>query len=299
LALAAGLAGSAAAAGPGVGDLLVTEEGPGNVLHYNGATGAFINTFAVVPPPRALMGVHTGGPNGDVLVGSAGGGVRVYDRNSGALTQTINPTGGWQWAGVWRPNTGTVLVGDMATNDIREYDPVTGNYLSTFASGIMKPADMIYGPNGNLFVCSFDTGAGVYEIDANTGNIVNQWGLGMGFTNDLVFMPDGRRIVTAMGDNQAHVFDSSWNPIATFAGTGWGRPHGIDVSPWDGNIYVVDGMTQAVHVFDSTTYTELSANFLTTGTKPVDLEFRPAIPAPGAAALAGLAAVALGRRRRR
>ena len=289
---------AAALAAPAVGNLFVTEEQAGKVHEYVGATGAYVGVYATVAQPVSAMAIHTGGPVGDVLMGSATGGVRRLDRNTGAVVQTYNPGGGWQWAGVWRPSNGNVLVGDMATNDIREYDAATGAYLGTFATGVVKPADMVWGPNGNLYVCSFDTGAGVYEINGATGAIVNQWGLGMGFTNDIVFMPDGRRIVTAMGDNMAHVFDSAWNPIATFAGTGWLRPHGIDLSPHDGRIYVVDGFTQAAHSFNPTTYAEYDASFLMTPTKPVDLEFRPAIPAPGPMALGLLGAGTFAVRRR-
>ncbi|NUQ69140.1 MAG: WD40 repeat domain-containing protein [Phycisphaerales bacterium] len=291
-------AGHALAVGPLVGDLLVTEEGPGNVWAFNGPTGAPNGFFNTSPLAGNLMAVHTGGAVGDVLVGSAFGGVYRLDRNTGNVVQTYSPGGGWQWAGIWRPSANTVLIGSMNTDDIREYDATTGAYVGTFATGVNKPADMIYGPNGNLFVCSFDSGAGVYEIDGVTGAVLNQWGLGMGFTNDIAFLPDGRRIVTAMGTNSAHVFDSAWNPITTFTGTGWGRVHGIDVSPHDGNIYIVDGLTTNVHVFDSTTYAEINVMFASTHTKPVDLEFRPAIPAPGAGALLGLAMLAGVRRRR-
>ncbi len=290
----------ASSEGASVGNLFVTEEGPGNVLEYNGVTGAFVGPFSASPLSGNLMAIHTGGAVGDVLVGSAFGGVRRLDRNTGAVVQTYNAGGGWQWAGVWRPSTGTVLIGDMNTDDIREYDPNTGALLGTFATGVNNPADMIFGPNGNLFVCSFAAGAGVYEIDGVTGAVVNQWGLGMGFTNDIVFMPDGRRVVTAMGDNMAHVFDSGWNPITNFAGTGWGRIHGITISPHDGRIYAIDGLTTNVHSFDPVTYAEIDPNFASTDTKPVDLEFRPVIPAPGAAApvLLGVGVMATRRRRR-
>lgn len=292
------LAGVAAAVPPLDGNLFITEEQPGNVHQFDGLTGAPLGIYSNIPAPRALMAIHTGGAVGDVLVGSATGGAWRLDRNTGAPLVNFNPSGGWQWAAVWRPSASTVLIGDMSTDDIREYDATTGAYLGTFATGISNPADMVYGPNGNLFVCSFDTGAGVYEINASTGAIVNQWGLGMGFTNDILFMPDGRRIVTAMGDNMCHVFDSSWNPITTFAGTGWARVHGIDLSPHDGRIYVVDGFTTNVHAFDPNTYAELDFSFASTPFKPVDIEFRPAIPAPGAAGLVAIGALAAMRRRR-
>lgn len=292
------LAPFASAGVPVDGNLYVTEEGPGKVLMFDGFTGTPVGLFTAAPLPGNLMGIHTGGAVGDVLVGSASGGVKRLDRNTGAVVQSYNVGGGWQWSGLWRPGSGTVLIGDHNTDDIREYDPNTGAYMGTFATGVSNPADMIFGPNGNLYVCSFDAGAGVYEIDGVTGAVINQWGLGMGFTNDIVFMPDGRRIVTAMGDNKAHVFDSSWNPITTFSGTGWGRIHGITLSPNDGLIYAVDGMTTNVHSFDPVTYAEINANFCSTNTKPVDLEFRPAIPAPGAVGLLGFGALATLRRKR-
>jgi len=297
VALSAGLL--APVANATVGNLYVTQEaGPGHVLEFHGVTGAPVALFGPALPGN-IMAIHTGGAVGDVLVGAAFGGVQRLDRNTGAVVQTYNAGGGWQWAGIWRPGTGTVLIGDHATNDIREYDPDTGAFLGVFATGVNSPADMMFGPSGNLFVCSYAPGAGVYEIDGASGSVLNQWGLGLGFTNDIAFMPDGRRIVTAMGDNMAHVFDSSWNPITSFAGTGWGRIHGITVGPHDGLIYAIDGLTTNVHSFDPVTYAEINSNFSSTNTKPVDLEFRPAIPAPGATALLSLTALAALRRRRR
>lgn len=299
-ALAAGLALTllASAASATVGNLYVTEEGPGNVWNFNGVTGAPVSFFNPSPLSGNLMGIHTGGAAGDVLVGTGFGGVHRLDRNTGAVVQTYNPTGGWQWAGLWRPTSNTVLIGSHNTDDLREYDATTGAYIGTFATGISNPADMIYGPNGNIFAASFDPTGGIFEIDGLTGAVLGHYAVGMAFTNDIVFMPDGRRIVTVMGDNTAKVYDSSWNLVASFAGTGWGRIHGITVSPHDGLIYAVDGMTTNVHAFDPVTYAEVDPNFSSTNTKPVDLEFRPAIPTPGAAGLL-IACGAVASRRRR
>ncbi len=280
------------------GDLYVTEEGPGNVWEFNGTTGAPISFFNAGPLSGNLMGIHTGGAVGDVLVGTGFGGVHRLDRTTGALVQTYNPSGGWQWAGLWRPTGNTILIGSHNTDDLREYDATSGAYVGTFATGITKPADMIYGPNGNLFICSFSPTGGVYEVDGTTGALLGHYAVGAAFTNDIIFMPDGRRIVTVMGDNTAKVYDSSWNLITSFAGTGWGRIHGIALSPHDGLIYAVDGLTTNVHAFDPVTYAEVNPNFSSTNTKPVDLEFRPAIPAPGAAGLL-MALGALAARRRR
>ncbi len=253
------------------GDLYVTEEASGEVHQHNGVNGTALGVFGTIPAPRQAMAIHSGLTAGEVLVGSIGGGVHELHRDTGALIRTYNPGGGWQWAGIYSPN-GDVLIGSMSTNDVRRYRRSDGALLGVFGT-VPGPADMLWGPNGNLFVCSYTAG-GVYELHGTTGTLVAWRVPTLPRANDIAFLPDGRRIVTSMGTNLAHVFDAAWLPVATFAGTGWRRPHGIDISPHDGHIYVVDGVTSCVHSFHSTTYVELNATFVTVDSKPVDLEFR-------------------------
>ena len=60
------------------------------------------------------------------------------------------------------------------------------------------------------------------------------------------------------------------------------RPHGIAIGPSDGRIYVADGVTTQVHVFDPLTFAELNPAFLSPGPgdKIVDVAFRPDTPTP-------------------
>lgn len=159
-----------------VGDLYVTEEGPGNVWQFDGLSGAPQGFFNAAPMSGNLMAIHTGGTVGDVLVGSSFGGVYRLDRNTGNVVQTFNASGGWQWAGVWRPNTNTVLIGDMNTDDIREYDANTGAFTGVFATGVSNPADMIFGPDGDLYVCSFTPARASIRSTASPAPVVTQWG---------------------------------------------------------------------------------------------------------------------------
>lgn len=278
-----------------VRDLYVTEEATGEVLRHLGDTGVFQDVFATVSGQQ-IMGIHTSDTVGHVLIGSRFGGVSERHRDTGALIRTYNASGGWQWAGVYARN-GDVLIGDMSTNDVRRYNPSTGALIGVFGS-VVSPADMRFGPNGNLFVCSF--AAGVYELDGGNGSLVAVRAPGLGMANDIAFLPDGRRIVTSMATNSAHVFNASWTELTTFTGTGWGRPHGIDISPYDGDIYVVDGVTSNVHSFSSTTYLELNASFAAIDSKPVDLEFRRPLRVAGGfskfgTGCAGLLLTAVGR----
>lgn len=267
---------SSAPAGPpgAVGDAYVTSDVDNQTRQYDATTGILVSTFLTPSAASGQMAIHFGGANNRVLVGSISGGVEEFDATSGAYIKTYNAGGGWQWAGLYAPN-GNVLIGDQSTNDVREYDSTTGAFLSVLTA-CEAPADMRIGPNGNLFICSY-TGGFVMEVNATTGAFVDQWAQAPGDrTNDIAFLPTGDILVTVMQSNVAYRYDSAKNLLGSFAGTGWGRPHGIEIGP-DGNIYAVDGITAQVHVFDPVTFAELNAAFLIPASqgKIVDIEFKP------------------------
>ena len=259
-------------------DLYVTSDANNVVRRYDGVTGALVTNFFGSNAAVGQLGIHFGATNNRVLVGHFSGGVEEFDATTGGYIKTYNAGGGTQWAGLYGPN-GNVLIGDWNTNDVREYDATTGAFVGVLTP-VTVPADMRIGPNGNLFICSF-SGGFVLEVNASNGAFVSQWSQPAGAqTNDIAFPPSGEILVTAMQTNTAYRYDSAHNLVGTFTGTGWGRPHGIDVSPWTGNILVVDGVTAQVHEFDPTTYVELDPAFLSPPPieKIVDLEFFPNVP---------------------
>lgn len=265
------VAGQAHASG-GVGDLYVTSDASDVVRAYVGTTGALIGTQSVSVLGAGELGIHFGLTNGRYLVGAFGGGVDEYTV-AGTYIKTYAPGGGWQWAGLYGPN-GNVYIGSFTTADIREYDATTGALVSILFP-IADPADMAIGPNGNLYICQFAAGA-VTEIDFS-GNFMNQWFLPAGSqANDIAFLPGGNFAVTAMGTNVMYRYNPAFTITGIYIGTGWQRPHGVDINPADGLLYVADGVTTQVHVFDPFTMVELNAAFLSPnpGDKIVDLEFR-------------------------
>jgi hypothetical protein len=273
-ALLLALAGPAGAAGS-IGDMYITSDASNIVRAYDGTTGAFLGNHCASVLGSGQMAIHFGTTNGRFLVGSLGGGVDEYDSASGAYIKTYSPGGGWQWAGLYVPG-GNVYIGSMATNDVREYDSTTGAFFRVVcpANG---PADMRIGPNGNLYICSY-LGSHVQEVDVVTGNILGIWPQVPGDrSNDIAFLPNGNPLVTVMGSNVFYHYDNSWNLLGTYSGTGWFRPHGIDIGPNDGRIYIIDGVTTQVHVFDPVTFVELNPAFRNPDPedKIVDLEFRP------------------------
>lgn len=265
---------TAAGAAGNVGDLYVTSDASNVVRAYDALSGNYLGVHCTSVNAIGQLGIHFGASNGRVLVGSFGGGVDEFNAVTGAYIKTYAPAGGWQWAGIYAPN-GNVYIGSMATDDVREYDVNTGAFIRIVTS-VCCPADMRFGPNGNLYICSF-TGGYVLEVHPIIGFPINQF-----FTppntepNDIAFLPNGNILVTAMRTNVCYVFNPALALIGQFAGTGWLRPHGIDIGPTDGNIYIADGVTMQVHVFDPITFNELNANFLVPnpGDKIVDIEFR-------------------------
>lgn len=283
LGLAASSSTPARASFGGVGDMYVTGDISNTVRAYAGVTGSYLGLFTVTS--NNPLGIHFGPFNGRVLVGGFGGGVFEYDATTGAYIKTYGPPA-WAWSAVYAPN-GNVLVASSATDQILEYDSATGAFIQLFAPLPGAPADMRYGPNGNLYVCAF-AGGMVWELDPVSGNVISSWSLPpFAQPNDVAFL-NGEILVTAMQTNLVYRFDSTpvHNLLGSFTGTNWGNPHGIAISPHNGNIYVVDGVTAQVHMFDPITFAELNPFVLSPGPgdKVVDIEFRqdlrptPSIP---------------------
>lgn len=297
---------AAAAAGrAGPLDLYVSSDALNKTTMYNGVTGAqLVDPFTVTSAnTMGPLGLQFSPDGSRMLVGHFLGGLDEFDAATGGYIKTYNAgAADMNWAGVYAPN-GQVYAGDSVTDTVRRYDPNTGAFLGIFAP-VPEPADMKIGPNGNLYVCSFAPGAGVFEFDVLTGAPISNWPVpNLAQANDIEFLPNGEFLVTTMkrtnpADDCVWRFDAAHNLIGSFAGTGWGRPHGIRISPHDGNIYVVDGVTTQVHVFDSSTFVELDPAFLNPFPlqKTVDLDFRP-VPEPAGALLIAVATL-VGLRRR-
>jgi len=267
-----------------IGDLHITSDASDQVRQYNPITGTYQTVFTTTSGASGELGIHYGTNNNRVLVGHWSGGVEEFDATTGAYIKTYNAGGGTQWAGLYGP-TGGVYIGDWSTNDVREFDATTGAFIRVVCS-VTTPSDMRLAPGNQLFIGSY-TGTYVMQVQAVTGAFMGLWGTPPGSRpNDIALMPSGEILVTCMGTNAVHRYS---NPgfvlLGSFGSPGWVNPHGIEISPHDGRIYVVEGAAGQVHVFDPVTFAELNAAWLTPppGDKIVDLEFRPAgDPTPAA-----------------
>lgn len=258
----------------GIGDMFVTGDVSNTVRSYGGVTGSFIGLFGA--PTNSPLAIDFGLYNGRVLVGGFTGGVMEFDANTGAWIKTYGPPV-WTWSAIYAPN-GNVLVASSATDEILEYDSNTGAFVQLFAPIPGAPSDMRYGPNGNLYVCTY-TGTMVWELNPVNGSVVSSWSLPFGTRpNDVEFL-NGEILVTAMGTNLVYRFDSTpaHTPLGAFGLSAWGNLHGIEISPHNGHIYVVDGVTAQAYEFDPITFALINGAVLSPapGDKVVDIAFRP------------------------
>jgi glucose/arabinose dehydrogenase len=181
------------------------------VLRYDGNTGAFIDAFI----PAFTGGLeHPNGllfaPDGNLYVASSSdpvnmrGAIMRYDAKTGAPLPApgqsgaifVAPhSGGLQQPNIglaWGPD-GNLYVGDYGVpngtgNRVLRYDGKTGAFIDDFvpagSGGLEGTRDLVFGPDGKLYVASEATG--VLRYDGKTGAFIDVFAAGGGPT-DLLF----------------------------------------------------------------------------------------------------------------
>ncbi len=170
-----------------------------------------------------------------------------------------------------------VYIGSWTTGDVREYDSTTGAFIRVVAS-VSTPADMRLSPGGGRLLIASYSGGFVMAVHSVTGAFMGLWSTPPTTQpNDVAFLPSGEVLVTCMRTDSVYRYSPTFSPLGAFASPGWVNPHGIEIGPSDGRIYVVEGGAGQVHVFDPVTFAELNSAWLlpSPGDKIVDLAFRP------------------------
>jgi uncharacterized delta-60 repeat protein len=248
----------------------------GEVLRYDGQTGAFINkVVADTDPhnpydPRGMVR----GPHHSLFVGDLGdlgnldgtgrpGRLAQFDEKTGAWIRDLSPTVPFTTdngpRGVVIGPDGLLYVAVRNFNplggEVMRFNPATGAFLGDFVDSdptndLNRPEGLVFGPDGNLYVTSFQANASdtdkILEFNGTTGAYLgkidlDQVGQPRAFAQALLFGPDGKLFVPITGNGpdtgEVRRYDLSTGTFTVFvppSGTG-----GLLGMPW----YLTFGQT--------------------------------------------------------
>jgi streptogramin lyase len=168
-----------------VGDVYVSESYYGDVLQYDGVTGALVGTFAVSPGASTPLGQEWG-PDGNLYVCTLFSlqhwRLLRYDGTTGANLGPviIEQSDSQLTVGkciAFGPD-GDLYIGNWAQHRVTRYDGQTFAVKATFQDPqiIGTPNDMKFAPNGNLFVLS-GGGAHIVEFSTEEASVTGATGL--------------------------------------------------------------------------------------------------------------------------
>lgn len=170
----------------------------GQVLRFDGQSGAFLDVFAALPPGGVARGLAFG-PDGHLYVSDSnaipGGRVVRFDGRTGGFLDVLTSPGLDPEGLAFGPD-GHLYVVSATGLCVKRYDAATAQFMDDFVSdsGGTQLRDLVFGPDGHLYVSSYagpEGGQGVRRYDGRTGALLDIFAPGHNLLWGLAFGPDG------------------------------------------------------------------------------------------------------------
>ena len=267
-------------------DLLVTAEGSGNVLRYDGVTGNFIEEF--VPSGTGGLsrpdGITFGSDENLYVLDIDLDQVLRFNGGNGDFIGTFGPSGLTGDCVESGPD-GNFYVCDFANDQVFQVTP-QGNGVA-FLSGIDGPEGLDFDANGDIYVSGCFENA-VRRFDGATGQLIDVFvapgSAGLSCPVAVLFGPDGNLYVSDFDNNRVLRFDGvSGDFIDEFVSAGSGGlsgPFGM-LFRSDGNLYVASINTDSILRYNASTGAFVD-DFIPTGSGGLDDPLNMAVFPAGA-----------------
>lgn len=158
------------------------------VARFDAFTGVFEDEFTSIDLVEGCG--HAWDADTNLYVASFGSAdVRKFDRN-GTFIAVVNQSGFLAGAvNVFIGDSSDVFVVDWNSGSVMEFDGTTGDFESTFISGMVRTEGVTVGPDGNFYLCDWSQNEIVaYDSSGSLIGVFTDEG-GMLQPNSLVFGP--------------------------------------------------------------------------------------------------------------
>ncbi len=213
------------------GNVYVTSGGTNSVLRYNALTGQLIGTFVTSNSGGLTNPIDLAfGPDGHLYVAGGNNAVFRYEGVTGAYLDTFVPAGSGGLStpiGMCFGGDGNLYVSSRDTDAVLRYQGPTGTspgaplpafdqsgatFVAPGSGGLDGPLDILFGPDGDLYVASTLTNSAVLRFEPTAGRYIATHiapGVGgLGIPRGLAFDQEGRFYVTDAATNAVHRFNA-------------------------------------------------------------------------------------------
>lgn len=171
-----------------------------------------------------------------------------YDEDGGFAETLIESNLAWPQDIVFLEDEGTMLVSNLSSNSIEEFDINTGEHKGTFASVSNGPTRMKVGADNLLYVLQWNNSAGVLRYDLE-GNFVDEFtSVGVNRAIGMDWDAEGNFYVSSF-QGSVRKFDAAGNDQGSFITSNLQGPTNIWITQ-EGEMLVLDWTGGVIQKFD-------------------------------------------------